>query len=106
MFSSIVSTCFDSFLLLSLGGIPSHAAPLDHVGVIPDAYSENISTVAWASAPQKTHAPDQIIGVVVAKNIDLSNQQLTGFSPSKSTPMAAMAVLRTSAPTLVVICQC
>jgi len=40
MFSSIVSTCFDSFLLLSLGGIPSHAAPLDHVGVIPDAYGE------------------------------------------------------------------
>jgi hypothetical protein len=40
MFSSIVSTYFDSFLLLSLGGIPSHAAPLDHVGVIPDAYGE------------------------------------------------------------------
>jgi hypothetical protein len=39
MFSSIASTCFGSFLR-SLGRIPSHAAPLDHVGVIPDAYFE------------------------------------------------------------------
>src|SRR5215472_6530981 len=67
MFSSIVSTCFDSFLLLSLGGIPSHAARWTMSASFLTPIARNISTVASASAPQKTHTHDQIIGVVVAK---------------------------------------
>ena len=54
--------------------------------------ARNISTVASASAPQKTHAHDQIIRVVVARILILIIISNLRASPSKSSPTAMAAM--------------
>jgi len=67
MFSSIVSTCFDSFLPRSLGGFHSMLPRSTMSASFLTSIARNISTVASAAPPQKTHAHDQFIGVLFAK---------------------------------------